>query len=295
MNSTFEPKHVPSDVIMRWPAMALALWKGAFKRQSLLLLVAALIMKLAPDWAPIIGLLIAPSLFIICFSVAQLCDEYWMFSCRQLLDSALPGTLKLGYVSAQFAACFGLVMAALRYLVLLLLSHPSEQMQEGNFIDEIKMPPIAANEALDASQSLIVQFIHFITTWTEGVTEMMFLGMFIVAIYEGIFGVVLYGQRGMNLSTSRAFSWQAWQINSASIEDAFRNAPLSFYGCLALAILAIISALESVYLSPLGLVIATYLPCLAYVAYRSIFLGKDENVSIKDRKGVEHKPHFMPA
>lgn len=279
MSTTFEPKHVTSEIVSRWPAMALALWKRSFNYQIGILLAVALIMKFLPAWSAVAGFLIAPSLFIISFTAVQVADEHTKFSWGALIDMALPGALRLAYLSMRFAACFGLAVAVLLSLAALFLPAPSTARQAGLLEETIKMQ----SAAFGPSQNTIVEFLHFCATWAEGVVAMMFLGVFIVAIYQGIFGVILHAKEGIATKASRAYGWQAWQINSESIEQALRNAPLGFFKYPAIVMVAIICGFQTVYLSPIGLILATYIPCLAYVAYRSIFLAKHENVPASAR------------
>jgi hypothetical protein len=279
MSNTFKPKNVPSDVVTRWPAMALALWKRSFKQQAGVLLASALLMKFLPAWSAVIGFLIAPSLFIVSFAAVQIADEQSEFSWSALLDAALPGALRLSYISAQFAACFGAVMAVLFSLASLLVPEPSATKH-----DELTGEPIIAPIAsFESSQHVVVEFFHFCATWVGGVMAMVFLGLFIVVIYQGVFGVILHAQEGMGTRVSRTYGWQAWQVNADSIEEALRNAPRKFFMYLAVVLLAVICGFQSVYFSPIGLVLATYMPYLAYVAYRSIFYGRHQNVTAANR------------
>jgi hypothetical protein len=295
MSTTFEPKYVPSEVISRWPVMALALWKRSFKHQAGILLTAALMMKFIPAWAAVAGFLIAPSLFLVSFAAVRIADEQATFSWGALIDTALPGALRLGYISLQFAACFGLVVAVLFSLSSPFLPDPSLAKQPESFEETLKMQAASADPALAQSPNVIVEFLHFCATWAEGVMAMVFLGIFVVAIYQGIFGVILYGQEGVNTRISRTYGWQAWQINSESIEKALRDAPPKFFKYLAMAIVAVICGFQTVYFSPIGLVLATYIPCLAYVAYRSIFFAQHENVAASNRVAATPPMILVPA
>jgi hypothetical protein len=62
---------------------------------------------------------------------------------------------------------------------------------------------------------------------------------------------------------------------------------------VAVVIVAVICAFQTVYLSPIGLLLATYIPSLSYVAYRSIFFGKHQNVAQAKRVTVA-KPALAP-
>jgi hypothetical protein len=108
--------------------------------------------------------------------------------------------------------------------------------------------------------------------------------MFVIAIYQGVFGAILHAQEGMDTRASRILGWQAWQVNAGSIEQALRDAPPAFWMRLAVIAVTVACAFQTVYFSPVGLLLATYVPCLAYVAYRSIFLGRHENVPAALRK-----------
>jgi hypothetical protein len=283
MSIAFKPKHVPSDIVSRWPAMAMTLWKRSFKQQACILLTAALLTKIFPAAAAIAGFLIAPSLFIVSFTAVRIADEQTTFSWLALCEMATPSALRLGYMSVQFAAMFGAGIAALFSLASLLPVDRSA-MEQPTMPEDAIAPPAGIGDAMmHSSQNSFMEFIHFCATWTEGVMALVFLGLFIVAIYHGIFGAILYGQEGMNTGIARNYGWQAWQINSESIEQALREAPPKFFVYLAAAALAIICGFQTVYLSPAGLILATYVPCLAYVAYRSIFFGKHENVAATNR------------
>lgn len=235
-----------------------------------------------------IGFLIAPSLFIVSFAAVQIADERTTFSWMELADLALDGVVRLGRVALRFAAWFGLGITALACLSSLLVSDPSAAALD----EPVRTLPVAA---MDAPQSPVLEFLHFCATWTEGVMTMVFLGMFIVAIHQGIFGAVLHAQEGMGPRESRQLGWQAWQVNSGSIEQALREAPLKFWGCITLAALALICAFQTVYLSPVGLILATYIPSFAYVAYRSIFFGKHENVPATARSAAKRMGILIPA
>lgn len=291
MSITFEPKYVSSDVVSRWPAMALALWKRSFNQQAGILLAAALMMKFLPAWSAVAGFLIAPSLFIISFNAVQIADEQSTFSWSALADVALPGAFRLGYLSVQFAACFGLLIGVLSSLSKLLLPDPSMASHAAALEETIN----THSSTLEPSRNLIVEFAHFCATWAEGVMAMMFLGIFIVAIYQGIFGVILHAKEGMGAKASRRYGWQAWQINSGSIEQALRDAPLGFFKYPAIVMVAVICGFQTVYLSPIGLVLATYIPCLTYVAYRSIFLAKHENVPASNRVTAKPPTVLVPV
>jgi hypothetical protein len=296
MSHTFKPKYVPSEVIARWPAMAFALWKRSFKHQAGMLLVAALALKFLPAWSAVIAFLIAPSMFFICFAAVQIADEKVMFSWHDLADTALSGALKLGYISMQFAACFGLGIAALSLLVFPFLPDPSAAKQTGLFEGSIGMQAATTSAAFDSSQNQVVEFLYFFASWTDGIMAMMFLGLFIVAIYQGVFGVFLHAQEEMNTRVSRTYGWQAWQINSESIESAVRAAPPRFFSYLAIIIFTVICEFQIIYLAPIGILLATYIPSLAYVAYRSIFFAKHENVAASNRVAARASTHgLVPA
>lgn len=288
MSISFKPKYVPSDVIARWPSMALSLWKRSFSQQTAVLLAASLLTKLLPAWSTVIGFLIAPSLFIVSFAAVQIVDERTTFSWMELADLALDGVVRLGRVALQFAAWFGLGIAVLAGLSSLLVPAPSAAV----FDEPLRTLPPAT---MDAPQNIVLEFLHFCATWTEGVMTMVFLGMFIVAIHQGVFGAVLHAQEGVGPRESRQLGWQAWQVNSGSIEQALREASLKFWGCTALVALAVICAFQTVYLSPVGLILATYIPSFAYVAYRSIFFGKHENVPATARSAAKRMGTLIPA
>lgn len=288
MSISFKPKYVPSDVIARWPSMALSLWKRSFSQQTVVLLAASLLTKLLPAWSTVIGFLIAPSLFIVSFAAVQIADERTAFSWMELIDLAHEGVMRLGRVTLQFAVWFGLGIAALASLSSLFVSDPSAAELD----EPLRTLPAAT---MDVPQNLMLEFLHFCVTWTEGVMTMIFLGMFIVVIYQGVFGAVLHAQEGMGPRESRLLGWQAWQVNSKSIEQALLNAPLKFWGCMALVALAVVCAFQTVYLSPVGLILATYIPCFAYVAYRSIFFGKHENVPVSARTTAVRMVALIPA
>ncbi len=294
MSNTFKPKHVPSDVVARWPVMALSLWKRSFKHQASILLAAALVIKFLPAWSTVVAFLIAPSLFIVSFVAVQIADEKAAFSWSDLVDSVLPGILRLGHISLQFMAVFGLGIAVLAGLSSMLLPESSATAQHAAFDEFISVPP-SAGMASEQPQNSMLEFIHFCATCTEGVMAMVFLGMFVVAIYQGVFGVVLHAQEGMGARESRMVGWQAWQVNTGSIETALRDAPTRFWCYLAAIVFAVMCAFQTVYLSPIGLVLATYIPCLSYVAYRSIFFGMHENVPASARVKVERTGILVPA
>ncbi len=292
MSNAFEPKHVPSDIVTRWPGMALSLWKRSFTQQAIILLTAALLIKCLPAWSTVIAFLIAPSLFIISFAAVQIADEKVRFSWGDLADLVLPGALRLAQVSFRFALVFGLGAIALANLSAALQPNPSVAEQHAA-LESVTSAPPEAGAVAEHPFNLAVEFLDFCAAWTEGVMAMVFLGMFIVAIYLGIFGVILHAQMGIGMRESRLYGWQAWQINSGSIEKALRDAPSTFWRRLAGILFVVICAFQTVYLSPVGLVLATYIPALAYVAFRSIFFGTHENVpnsarvtSDKDRRFV---------
>jgi hypothetical protein len=288
MSISFKPKCVPSDIVARWPSMALSLWKRSFSQQAAVLLAASLLTRLFPAWSTVIGFLMAPSLFIVSFAAAQIVDERTRFSWMELTDLALHGVVRLGRITLQFAAWFGLGVAALASLASLFVPNPPAAALDESW----RILPAAS---MDAPQNLALEFLHFCATWTEGVMTMVFFGMFIVAIYQGIFGAVLHGQEGMGPRESRLLGWQAWQVNSGSIEQALHNAPLKFWGWIALIALAVICAFQTIYLSPVGLILATYVPCFVYVAYRSVFFGKHENVPAAARSAVKRTGMLIPA
>lgn len=294
MSTIFEPKHVPSDIVARWPVMALSLWKRSFKQQAVILLAAALISKFFPAWATAFAFLIAPSLFIASFATVQIVDEHARFSWGTLVNQALPGIVRLGKISLLFAAGFGLVIAALASLSAALIPTTADAAAHATFADSMKAPPVM-HVMPDQPQGVVAEFLHFCATWTEGVMAMVFLGMFIVAIYHGIFGAILHAQEGIDSRQSRIIGWQAWQVNSGSIHQAVQNAPSAFWVCVAIMIVAIACAFQTVYLSPVGLVLATYVPCLAYVAYRSIFHGKHENLPASARVEQEQTGALVPS
>ncbi|HYD94991.1 MAG TPA: hypothetical protein VEC01_06670 [Noviherbaspirillum sp.] len=273
MSQSFQPRCVPSEVISRWPAMALSLWKRSFWNQASILLAVALVSKFFPAWSTFVGFLLAPSLFIVSVTVVKMADERSVFSWLDCIELVLPGVLRLGRITLQFAAGFGLLIGALAWL--------ASTLAPAGSADPFALPPAAASRP----DGLAAEFLHFCATWTEGVMAMVFLGMFIVAIYQGVFGAILHAQEGICARESRRYGWQAWQVNSGSIEQALREAPAAFWQWLAAAATGIACAFQTVYLSPVGLLLATYVPCLAYVAYRSIFLGKHENVPAAARAG----------
>lgn len=278
MSNTFKPSYVPSDIIARWPTMALALWKKSFGKQAAMLLAVALLMKPFPAWSAVVAFLLAPSLFFICFTAAQINDEYAGFSWSAFLEKALPGAARLGQISLRIGVCFGVGIAIL-YSISSTFSPSSAGLMPPDGMDKVGMA-VAGNQAnaMLSPPNQFVEFIQFCVGWTEGVMTMIFLGMFIIAIYQGIFGAILHGQQGLSAQLSRQYGWQAWQINAESMEDAVRHAPRAFFKWLALVSLAVICAFQTVYFSPVALLLGTYIPCLAYVAYRSIFSGKHENV-----------------
>lgn len=259
-----------------------------------MLLAIALIIKFVPAWSTIIAFLIAPSLFLVAFAIAQNADEKTHLSWHALLRSALPGAWRLAHIALKFAVGFALGMGGLAWIASTLTPDPAVAAQQVTFEQMLSTPPLSGTVA-ETSPHVMLEFIHFCATWTEGVMAMMFLGMFIVAIYQGIFGVILHAQQDMNVRESRLYGWQAWQVNSATMEQAVREAPSVFWHYLAALVVAIICAFQTVYLSPIGLLLATYMPCLAYVAYRSIFFGKHENVPAAARSAVERRSRWIPA
>ena len=283
MSHTFQPRCVPSDVIARWPVLAMTLWKRSFRQQAIVLLGAALLLKIFPAWSTLVSFVIAPALFFIAFAAVQIADEKKAFAWMELATLVLPGTVRLCGVSLKFAAGFGALAAVLSALASALVRHDAVAAQQAAFAEAVKSVPAAA--ALP--DTLAGEFIHFCATWTQGVMAMMFVGMFIVAIYQGVFGAVLHAREGMGTRQSRRYGWQAWQVNAGSIEQALREAPRAFWICTAAAAAAIICAFQTVYFSPAGLLLATYVPCLAYVAYRSIFLGRHENVPAARRSAAQ--------
>lgn len=296
MSNTFKPKYVPSEVVSRWPAMAFALWKRSFKHQAYMLLAAALLLKIFPAWSAVIAFLIAPSMFFACFAAIQIADEKAAFSWNGLASAAVQGAAKLGYVSLKFAACFGVGISILFMLVTPFLPDPSSAQQADVLEMASGAQAATANAAFDPSGNIVVEFFHFCATWTEGIMAMMFLGLFIVAIYQGVFGAILHAQEEMSTRVSRAYGWQAWQINSEPIEEAIRNAPPRFFAYVAIGILLVICEFQIIYLAPTALLLATYIPCLAYVAYRSIFLGRHDNVTASNRIAERQSMHgLVPA
>lgn len=294
MSHSFQPRSVPSDIIARWPAMALSLWKRSFQQQAIILLATALAIKLFPVWSTLGAFLVAPSLFVIAFATVQLADEKARFSWWDLVD-VLPGALRLGWVTLQFAAGFGVLAGALAGLSSALVQGNEVAAQQAAFADAMMAPHAGAMaDAADVPDNLLAEFFHFCATWTQGIMAMVFLGMFIVAIYQGVFGAVLHAQQGMGPRESRIYGWQAWQVNAGSIEQALREAPAAFWLRLAVAAATVICSFQTVYFSPFGLVLASYIPCLAYVAYRSIFLGKHENVPATKRATVRMET-LVPA
>ncbi|HEY0845066.1 MAG TPA: hypothetical protein VGE12_06840 [Noviherbaspirillum sp.] len=290
MSTSFKPNFVPSDVVARWPAMALSLWKRSFRHQAPVLLAAALVFKFFPAVSTLFAFLVAPSLFIIAFAIAQMTDEQHAFSWRALADGVLPGAMRLGRITVQFGAIFGLVLAALAGIASS-LPPPQARHADGDFAG----PLPAAGAMLAPPEGFLGEFLHFCATWTEGVMAMMFLGIFIIAIYQGVFGAVLHAQEGIDARESRLYGWQAWQINSESIAKALREAPTRFWSWLAAIALAIMCSFQTVYLSPVGLIVATFIPCLTYVAYRSIFLGRHENVPAASRVIAARPALLVPA
>lgn len=294
MSHSFKPNFVPSDVIARWPAMAFALWKQSFRKQAAMLLLIALWMKFFPTWAPLSGFLLAPSVFVVTFVMVQLTDEDAAFSWAKLMELALPGALRLAGIAMQFAAGFGIVFAIL-FQVASLIKPSAATLQA----DEASLAQLAAGQAVALDQATsagaLGEFLYFCASWAEGVMSLVFLGLFIVAIYQGVFGVVLHAQEGMHRNLSRRYGWQAWQVNSSSIEQAFREAPGRCHVYLAVVAAAVVCAFQTVYMSPVGLLLATYIPSLAYVAYRSIFFGKHENVPAARRARSSAPSLLIPA
>lgn len=294
MSNSFKPNFVPSDVVARWPAMAFALWKQSFRKQAAVLLLVALWMKFFPDWAPLAGFLLAPSVFVVSFAIVQLTDEDAVFSWMKLMENAMPGAVRLGGIAIQFAACFGIVFGILFYIASLLKPRAASVHADGELLAQL-----AGSQAAPLQPAALTgmpgEFFYFCASWAEGVMSLVFLGLFIVAIYQGIFGVVLHAQQGMHSNLSRQYGWQAWQVNSSSIEQAFKDAPLRFYMSLAGVAAAVVCAFQTVYLSPVGLLLATYIPSLAYVAYRSIFFGKHENVPVARRASSSAPRILIPA
>ena len=274
MSNTFQPRFVPSDIVARWPAMALLLWKRSFRHQAILLMSTAFILKVFPAWSTLAGFVLAPALFAVAFAVVRFADERKSISWRELIELALPGALRLCGIALKFAAGFAALAGLLAWLAEALVRHSAVAGQQAAFAEAMG----SARAAIAVPDSLAGEFLHFCATWTHGVMAMMFLGMFIVAIYQGVFGAILHAQEGMDARVSRRYGWQAWQVNTESIGQAMRDAPASFWLRVAAASAAIIAAFQTVYFSPAGLLLATYIPCLAYVAYRSIFLGRHENV-----------------
>lgn len=275
MSKPFQPRHVPSDVVSRWPAMALSLWKRSFRQQAIILLATALALRFIPSLSTVIAFLVAPSLFVVAFATVQIADEKTAFSWWDLVDLVLPGALRLGHLALQFTACFGALAGILAWVASALVQDGAVAAQQAAFADALKSPPAAMPGVPD---NLLGEFFHFCATWANGVMALVFLGMFIVAIYQGVFGAILHAQEGLGMRASRLYGWRAWQVNAGSIEQALRDAHPSFWLRLAVGIATVACAFQSVYFSPVGLLLATYVPSLAYVAYRSIFLGKHENV-----------------
>jgi len=272
MNSSFAPRQVPGEIVFRWPGMAAALWKRSAGMQSAVLLAAALVMKLPEMWATAIAFVISPSLFFIAFCAARLADEQHAVAPLALARSAWPGALRLAKASLAVAVGFAALLSTLSATARMLIGDaPAADALRGD-----AMPAaIAAMPALPPNVAL--EFLQFCAGWTGGVLTMLFLGMFIVAIVQGVFGIVLQAEHGMGVLQSRRIGWQAWQVNSLSIEEALTRASAPFWWLVGLAAVALACAFESVWLSPVALLVATYLPCLAWVAYRSIFLGRHQN------------------
>ena len=289
MSSTFKPHPVPSEVIARWPAMALALWKRSFQQQAAILLAGAMLVKLLPALSAPLGFLLAPSLFVVAFCAVQMADEHAAGSWTRLLREAMPGALRVGAISLRFAAGFGALFGALWWLVESLLPLAPQPMDE-------RALPAASDALLVGALPLEMQFLHFCASWTSGIMTMMFLGLFIVAIYQGVFGVILHAQQGLDARSSRRYAWRAWQVNAPALEEALHCASPAAIRMLVAAVLAVACAFQSVYLSPVGLLLATYVPCLAYVAYRSIFFGQHENVPAAQRTAAaDAGPQALPV
>jgi hypothetical protein len=278
-------------MVARWPALALSLWKRSFRQQAIMLLATALLIKIVPAWATLVSFVIAPSLFIVSFALVQIADEKKMFAWTDLGGLVLPGALRLCGLSVKFAAAFGALAAVLSALASALVRHDAVAVQQAAFAEAMKSAP--ASPALP--ETLPGEFLHFCATWTQGVMAMMFVGMLVVAIYQGVFGAILHAQAGMDTRQSRRYGWQAWQVNAGSIEQALRDAPRAFWMWIAAAATAIICAFQTVYFSPAGLLVATYVPCLAYVAFRSIFLGKHENMPAARRSSPARAPLLVPV
>ena len=291
MSNTFKPRSVPSDVIARWPVMALSLWKRSFRQQAIVLLATALTLKFFPAWSMLVAFLVAPSLFIVAFATVQIADEKKVFSWWDLAARVLPGALRIGRVSLQFAAAFAALAGTLAWLASTLVQHSAVDAQQAAFADAMRSAPVA----MAIPDTLPGEFLYFCATWAQGVMAMMFIGMFIVAIYQGVFGAILHAQEGMETRESRRYGWQAWQVNMGSIEQALREAPSAFWLRLVLAAATIACAFQTVYFSPAGLLLATYVPCLAYVAYRSIFHGRHENVPAAQRSSVTAPGMLSPV
>jgi len=291
MSNTFTPRPVPSEIIASWPSMALSLWRRSFRPQAIVLMSVAFLLKLFPAWATPAGFVLAPSLFVVAFAVAQVADERKLFSWQALGELVLPGAVRLCGVALKFAAGFAALAGALALLATTLVRHSAVDEQQAAFAAAIG----SARATVSMPDTLGGEFLHFCATWMQGVMAMMFLGMFIVAIYQGVFGAILHAQQGMEARAARRLGWQAWQVNAGAIEEALRAAPASFWLRTVLAGVAIAAAFQSVYFSPAGLLLATYVPCLAYVAFRSIFLGRHENVPAALRSGETARGPLVPA
>jgi len=256
-----------------------------------MLLATALLLKIVPAWSTLVSFVVAPSLFIVAFAAVQIADEKKTFAWTDLGALVLPGALRLCGLSIKFAAAFGALAAVLSALASALVRHDAVAAQQTAFAEAMKSAPAAAS----LPDTLAGEFLHFCATWAHGVMAMMFVGMFVVAIYQGVFGAILHAQAGMGTGQSRRYGWQAWQVNAGSIEQALREAPRSFWLRVMAAAVTIICAFQTVYFSPAGLLLATYVPCLAYVAFRSIFLGKHENVPAARRSSPARVPRLAPV
>jgi len=201
MSNTFTPRSVPSDVITRWPSMALSLWKRSFGHQAAVLLATAFFLKLVPAWSTLAGFVLAPSLFVVAFAVVQVADEHKLFSWRALAALAVPGALRLCQVTLQFAAAFAAVAGILAWLASALVKHQAVQTQQAAFAEAIG----SVRGAAAVADGLASEFVHFCASWAQGVMTMVFLGMFIVAIYHGVFGAILHAQVRMDARMSRRY------------------------------------------------------------------------------------------
>jgi|GEM_PF-2496000 len=293
MSTSIKPEYVPVEVVSRWPSMASELWTRTFARQAIVLLPAAAVLQFMPAWSAILGFVIAPSLFIICFSVVEHVDEQQRNSGLHWLIPALRGATRLAYLSARMAAGFGLGAIVLFAISTQVELNPSVAPQFEAHAEQHGMPSVSSRSVPGTADNLIIQFTYFCSTWIAGVTTLMLLGLLVVAIYQGLFGVPLYAHEGMKGNVARAYAWQAWQINLESIEEALRRARPNSYRDPAVLTLTFICSFETVYLSFSGLVLATYIPCLGYVAYRSIFFNKHENAPARNQSVINS--HFNLA